>query len=188
MQRARRKWRTQQRHWDPARLVFLDETWASTNMARRYGRAPRGQRCVAAVPHGHWKTTTFIAALRHDGLTAPMLLDGPIDGAAFLTYVQAVLAPTLHPGDIVVADNLASHKVNGVRETIAQRGATIIYLPPYSPDLNPIEKLFAKLKALLRKAAKRSIDALWDHFSVLLDAFSPHECTNYFSASGYVKK
>lgn len=188
MQQARRKWRVQQRRWDAAQLVFLDETWASTNMARRYGRAPRGTRCVAAVPHGHWKTTTFIAALRHNGLTAPLLLDGPVDGAAFLAYIQAVLAPTLRPGDIVVADNLASHKVAGVHEAIARRGAAIVYLPPYSPDLNPIEKLFAKLKALLRKAAKRSVDALWDHFAVLLDAFSPQECAHYFTASGYVSK
>ena len=188
MQRARRNWCTVRRRWDPARLVFLDETWASTNMARRYGRSPRGQRCVAAVPHGHWKTTTFIAGLRHDRITAPLVLDGPMDGAAFLAYVQTFLCPTLRPGDIVIADNLASHKVAGVRQAIAATGATLLYLPPYSPDLNPIEKLFAKLKALLRKAAKRSIDALWNHIGVLLDAFPAHECSNYFAAAGYVSK
>lgn len=188
MQRARRKWRTARRRWDPARLVFLDETWASTNMARRYGRSPRGQRCVAAVPHGHWKTTTFIAGLRHDRITAPLVLDGPMDGAAFLAYVQTFLCPTLQPGDLVIADNLGSHKVAGVQQAIAAAGATLLYLPPYSPDLNPIEKLFAKLKALLRKAAKRSIDALWNHIGVLLDAFPAQECANYFAAAGYVNK
>jgi transposase len=188
VQRARRNWRTARRRWDPAQLVFLDETWASTNMARRYGRAPRGQRCVAAVPHGHWKTTTFIAGLRHDRVTAPLVLDGPMDGAAFLAYVQTFLCPTLRPGDIVIADNLGSHKVAGVEQAIAAAGATILYLPPYSPDLNPIEKLFAKLKALLRKAAKRSVDALWNHIGVLLDAIPAQECANYFAAAGYVSK
>jgi len=178
VQRARRNWRAARRRWNPAQLVFLDETWASTNMARRYGRAPRGQRCVAAVPHGHWKTTTFIAGLRHDRITAPLVLDGPMDGAAFLAYVQTFLCPTLQPGDIVIADNLGSHKVAGVEQAIAA----------YSPDLNPIEKLFAKLKALLRKAAKRSVEALWNHIGVLLDAIPAHECANYFAAAGYVSK
>jgi transposase len=173
---------------DPARLVFLDETGASTNMTRRYGRSPRGQRCVAAVPYGHWKTTTFIAGLRHDSITAPMVIDGPMDGAAFLAYVRTFLCPTLHAGDRVIADNLSSHKVAGVREAIEARGATLLYLPPYSPDLNPIEKLFAKLKALLRKAAKRTVDALWEHIGLLLDSFSPEECKNYFASSGYVCK
>jgi transposase len=157
-------------------------------MARRYGRAPRGQRCMAAVPHGHWKTTTFIAGLRHDSITAPLVLDGPMDGAAFLVCVQTFLCPTLQPGGIVIADNLGSHKVAGGKQAIAATGATLLYLPPYSPDLNPIEKLFAKLKALLRKAAKRSVDALWNHIGVLLDAFPAQECSNYFVATGYVSK
>jgi len=188
VQQARREWRERQPGLDPARLVFLDETWASTNMARRYGRAPRGQRCLGSVPNGHWKSTTFIGALRHDGLTAPMVIEGAMNGRAFLAYVQQVLCPTLKPGDIVIADNLGSHKVAGVRQAIAARGADIVYLPPYSPDLNPIEMLFAKFKALLRKAAIRSVDALWDHIGVLLDAFSSQECTNYFAAAGYVSK
>ncbi len=155
-------------------------------MARTRGRAPRGERCIASVPHGHWKTTTFIAGLRHDALTAPMVADGPMDGALFLAYVQTFLCPTLRPGDIVIADNLSSHKVAGVREAIEAVGATIRYLPPYSPDLNPIEKLFSKLKALLRKAAKRSVEALWDEIGNLLDVFSAAECSNYFTSSGYV--
>lgn len=171
---------------DPARLVFLDETWASTNMARRYGWAPRGQRCVASVPHGHWKTTTFIAGLRLDGLTAPLVADGPMDGTIFLAYVNDFLCPVLRPGDIVIADNLGSHKVPGVRQAIRAVGASIVYLPPYSPDLNPIEQVFAKLKTLLRKAAKRTVDGLWDHIGTLIDAFSPQECRNYFAAAGYV--
>ena len=130
-------------------------------MARRYGRAQRGARVVAAVPHGHWKTTTFVAALRHDGLTAPCVFDGAINGARFLAYVEQALAPTLRPGDVVVMDNLKAHKVKGVREAIEARGARLRYLPPYSPDFNPIENAFAKLKALLRKAAARTIDDLW---------------------------
>lgn len=157
-------------------------------MARRYGRAPRGQRCVPSVPHGHWKTTTFITGLRHDSVTAPLVIDGPMDGATFLEYVREFLCPTLRSGDIVTADNLGSHKVAGVKEAITARGATIVYLPPYSPDLNPIEKLFAKLKALLRKAALRTVDALWDHIGELLDAFTPQECSNYFASSGYVNR
>ncbi len=188
MQQARREWQTRQPDLDPTKLVFLDETWASTNMARRYGRAPRDQRCVAAVPFGHWRTTTFIAALRHDSITAPMVIDGPINGEVFLAYVQRFLCPTLRPGDIVIADNLSSHKVAGVKEAIEAAGATIRYLPPYSPDLNPIEKLFAKLKALLRKAAKRTVAALWDQIGILLDAFSPDECRNYFASAGYVNE
>lgn len=188
MKQARSDWRARQGQLDPARLVFLDETWVSTNMARRYGRAPRNQRCIGAVPHGHWKTTTFLAGLRHDRITAPMVIDGPIDGAAFLAYVRAFLCPTLTPGDIVIADNLSSHKVAGVREAIAKVGASVLFLPPYSPDLNPIEQLFAKLKALLRKAAARTIDALWTQIGILLDAFSPDECSNYLASAGYVYK
>ena len=186
MQQARVQWQSEQTHWIPSRLVFLDETGAATNMTRHYGRAARGQRCVASVPHGHHKTTTFIAGLRHDGVTAPLVIDGPMDGVIFLTYVKDFLCPTLQPGDQVIADNLSSHKVAGVREAIEAVGASIRYLPPYSPDLNPIEKLFAKLKALLRKAAKRTVDALWDHIGLLLDTISPAECANYFASSGYV--
>jgi transposase len=155
-------------------------------MTRRYGRAPVGERCVACVPHGHWKTTTFIAGLRVDALTVPMVLDGPRDGEAFLVYVREFLCPTLRPGDMVIADNLPSHKVAGVREAIEAVGATLCFLPPYSPDLNPIEKLFSKLKALLKKTACRSIGELWDEIGSLLDAFSPEECKNYFESSGYV--
>lgn len=166
--------------------MFLDETGASTNMTRRYGRAPRGRRCVASAPLGHWETTTFVAALRHRKLTAPMLTDGPMDGDVFLAYVRKFLCPTLLPGDIVVLDNLSSHKVDGVGEAIAAAGATLRFLPPYSPDLNPIEKLFAKLKALLRKAATRNTDALWAEIGNLLDCFPPNECANYFASSGYV--
>jgi transposase len=168
------------------RLVFIDETWATTNMARRHGRAQRGQRVVAAVPHGHWKTTTFLAALRHDGLAAPCVFDGAINGARFLAYVEQALAPTLRAGDVVVLDNLRAHKVKGVREAIEARGARLLYLPPYSPDLNPIELVFAKLKALLRTAARRTVDALWRAIGHALDAFSPAECARYLAHAGYL--
>lgn len=154
-------------------------------MTRRYGRAPKGERLVAYAPHGHWKTTTFVAALRHDGLTAPMVADGPINGALFLKYVQEFLCPTLTPGDIVIMDNLSSHKVEGVKEAIEAAGAAVRYLPPYSPDLNPIEQCFSKLKALLREAAKRTVDALWTEIGQLLDCFTPTECAHYIHHSGY---
>ena len=167
------------------RLVFLDETWARTNMARRYGRAPRGERVVAAIPHGHWKTTTFIAALRHDRITAPCVFDGPINGASFLAWVQQALVPTLSAGDIVIMDNLSSHKVAGVHEAIEAVGATPLYLPPYSPDLNPIEQVFAKLKAILRKVGARTVDDLWRAIGNALDEFSPTECRNYLVNAGY---
>jgi transposase len=166
--------------------VFIDETWATTAMARRYGRARRGARVVGAVPHGHWKTTTVIAALRHDGLSAPCVFDGAINGPRFLAYVEQALAPTLRPGDVVVLDNLRAHKVKGVREAIAAAGAELLYLPPYSPDLNPIELAFAKLKALLRNAAARTIDVLWHTIGQLLDAFTPTECAHYLAHAGYV--
>ena len=155
-------------------------------MTRRYGRARRGRRLVAAVPHGHWKTTTFLAALRHDGLSAPCVFDGAINGERFLAYVEQVLVPTLRAGDLVVMDNLAAHKVAGVREAIEAAGARLLYLPPYSPDLNPIEQAFAKLKALLRSAAARTIEALWHTIGQLLDAFSPTECAHYLAHAGYV--
>jgi transposase len=186
VRQARAQWRAGQGSLDPARLVFLDETWVATNMTRRYGRASRDQRCLCRVPHGHWKTTTFLAGLRHDGLCAPLVLDGPMTGALFLQYVRQFLCPTLRPGDIVIADNLSSHKVAGVQQAIEACGATLRFLPPYSPDLNPIEMLFAKLKALLRRASKRTIPALWKYLGCLIDAFPPQECSNYFAASGYV--
>ncbi len=169
-------------------MVFLDETATATNMTRQRGRSPRGQRCVASVPHGHWKSTTFIAGLRHDAITAPLVLDGPMNGAAFLAYIETCLCPTLQPGDIVVADNLSCHKVQGVRAAIEAMGATLRYLPPYSPDLNPIEKMFSKLKALLRKAAKRTMDSLWTEIGRILELFTSNECSNYFASCGYVNK
>jgi transposase len=174
-----------QKRLDPTRLVFIDETWASTSMTRRYGRAPSCERLLGFAPGGHWKTTTFLAALRHDRLTAPWVLDGPINGDAFLLYVRQILVPTLSRGDIVIVDNLGSHKVAGVREAIEAVGATLLYLPPYSPDLDPIEQVFSKLKAWLRKVAKRTIPTLWEAIADALDLFSPEECSNYFLNSGY---
>ena len=166
-------------------MVFIDETGASTKMARLHGRSPRGERCRAAIPHGHWKTTTFTAALRLDRLIAPMVLDGPMNGAAFLAYVEQVLVPELEPGDVVIMDNLPAHRVKGVREAIEAASATLLFLPPYSPDFNPIEQLFAKLKALLRKAAARTVDALWQTIAEVIEVFTPNECANYFRNSGY---
>ena len=165
--------------------MFLDETWATTNMARRYGRAPRGQRALDAVPHGRWRTTTVVAALRNEGIVAPLVLEGAINGPAFLAYVRQFLAPTLRPGDVLVMDNLSSHKVAGVREAVEAAGATLRYLPPYSPDLNPIEQAFAKLKALLRDAAARTTEALWAAVGRLLDRFPPAECARYLAHCGY---
>ena len=165
--------------------MFIDETWASTNMARRYGRAPRGQRLRVGVPHGHWKTTTFIAGLRRSGLVAPFVIDGPINREAFETYIARVLVPELVTGDVVVMDNLSSHKGPRVRAMIEAAGARLLYLPPYSPDFNPIENAFAKLKTLLRKAGERSIEGLWTAIGRLLDAFTPDECANYLAAAGY---
>ena len=165
--------------------MFVDETGASTEMARRHGRAPKGERCRAPIPHGRWKTTTFVAGLRLNGLTAPCVLDGPMTGAAFLAYVEQMLVPTLGPGDVVVMDNLPAHKVTGVRAAIEAAGATLLYLPPYSPDLNPIELAFAKLEALLRGVAARTVPALGQAIAAALDRFTPHECRNYFIATGY---
>lgn len=170
---------------DIRRLVFIDETWAKTNMTRTRGRSLRGQRLVAKVPHGHWKTTTFVAALRHDRMTAPTVVDGAMDGPMFLAYVQQQLAPTLQPGDIVVMDNLSSHKVAGVRQAIERVGARIAYLPPYSPDLNPIELAFSKLKSLLRSAANRTADTLWSFLGQVLDHYPSHECSAYLHHCGY---
>ena len=183
--RRREAWFEGQLDLDPDRLVFIDETWASTNMARRYGRAPRGQRLRASIPHGHWKTTTFVAGLRNSGLVAPFVLDGPINRDAFETYVARVLVPDLRPGDVVVMDNLSSHKGPRVQEMIEAADASLRYLPPYSPDFNPIENAFAKLKALLRKAAERTVNGLWNRIGAALDAFTPAECANYFAAAGY---
>jgi transposase len=166
-------------------LVFIDETWASTNMARTRGRAPRGERLRAAIPHGHWKTTTFVAGLRNSGMVAPMVLDGPINGNAFQAYVDQVLVPDLRRGDIVVMDNLSSHKRPGIRAAIEAAGARLLYLPPYSPDFNPIENAFAKLKAMLRKAAERTVNGLWNAIGRIIDAFTQNECANYFAAAGY---
>ena len=181
----RRAWFDGQLDLDPERLVFIDETGASTKMARLYGRALQGQRLRSGVPHGHWKTTTFVGALRRSGMTAPMVLDGSMTGAWFLSYVEQVLVPTLAHGDVVILDNLPAHKGAAVREAVEASGAKLLFLPPYSPDLNPIENAFAKLKALLRKAAARTIEELWTVIGTSLDAFTPAECANYFAAAGY---
>ncbi len=181
----RHAWFKAQPDLDPQRLVFIDETGASTKMARLRGRARRGQRCRAAVPHGHWKTTTFTGALRVGGMTAPMVLDGPMNRAAFQAYIEQVLVPTLRRGDTVIMDNLPAHKGADVRRAIEAAGAMLRYLPPYSPDFNPIENAFSKLKAFLRKAAARTIDDLWDVIRDTLPLFTTEDCTNYFTAAGY---
>jgi transposase len=170
---------------NPERLVFIDETSATTNMTRRLGRCARGLRLLAPVPHGHWKTTTLVAGLRTTGITAPYVLDSAMNGVLFRAYVEQILAPTLSPGDIVVMDNLPCHKVAGIREAIENREARLLYLPPYSPDLNPIEQAFAKLKALLRKAAERTRDGLWNAIGRIINLYSPDECRNLFRNSGY---
>ena len=185
MARRRAFWKKHQHKIDPRRLVFVDETWAKTNMTRLRGWSNVGQRLVAKIPHGQWKTLTFIAGLRCDELCAPIVFDGPINGASFLAWVRQCLVPTLRPGDIVVLDNLGSHKGEAARQAIRAVGARLIFLPPYSPDLNPIEQAFAKLKTLLRKADARSVETTWRSIGTVLDAFSPKECANYFSNAGY---
>jgi transposase len=181
----RARWIERQGRIAAERLVFIDETWTKTNMAPLRGWALRGDRLVAEVPHGHWKTMTFIAALRHDRIEAPWVLDGPINGESFKTYVETVLAPTLLPGDIVVMDNLGSHKGKAIRRAIRAVGAKLFLLPKYSPDLNPIEQVFAKLKHLLRKAAARTLEALVAAIGQLLETYTPEECLNYFKNAGY---
>lgn len=185
MARKRERWQARQSRIDPSRLVFIDETWVKTNMAPLYGWGPRGQRLVARVPHGHWKTLTFIAALRADRVDAPWVIDGPINGELFCVYAAEVLAPTLAKGDIVILDNLGSHKGHAARQAIRAVGAHLIFLPPYSPDLNPIEQLFAKLKHLVRKAQPRSVETTWRKVGELLDLFSPTECAKFLRNSGY---
>jgi transposase len=183
--RKRRRWKTHQGRIAARRLVFIDETWIKTNMAPLRGWGPRGERLAAKVPHGHWKTLTFIAALRHDRIEAPFVIDGPINRDLFTLYVETVLAPTLNEGDVVILDNLGSHKGKAARRAIRARRAHLIFLPPYSPDLNPIEQLFAKLKHLMRKAQERNHEATWRKVGELLDLVSPTECANYFRNSGY---
>lgn len=185
MARRRRRWRQYQGRLDPTRLVFIDETWVKTNMTRIHGRCARGKRLVAKVPHGHWRTLTFLAALRSDRIDAPCVIDGPINGRSFLAYVEQILIPTLNRGDIVIMDNLGSHKRQAIRAALPAIGAKLFFLPPYSPDLNPIEQVFAKLKTLLRKAAERSITATWQRVGALLDRFTPQECANYLANAGY---
>ena len=182
---ARERWKANQASLDPAKLVFVDETGTNTKMVRLYGRAPRGQRVIGSQPWGHWKTTTFVAGLRVGRISAPFVLDGPMNRDAFEVYVEQFLTPTLSEGDIVVMDNLPAHKGDKVRELIQTRGAKLLLLPPYSPDLNPIEMAFSKLKTLLRSAAERTVSALWDRIGQRLDAFTPEDCANYFRHAGY---
>jgi transposase len=183
--RRRARWTTYQRLIDPARLVFIDETWTRTNLAPLRGWAPRGQRLVAKVPHGQWKTMTFLAALRHDRVDAPWLLDGPMTGERFQLYVKTALVPTLRPGDLVIMDNLGSHKGKAVRQALRAAGAKLFFLPKYSPDLNPIEQLFAKLKHGLRTAAQRTTEAVCDAIGQILATITAQECSNYLAHAGY---
>jgi transposase len=185
VQERRRIWHVEALGLDVKRLAFIDETGVRTNLVRRYGRSRRGQRLVDTTPHGHWQTTTFVAALRHDGLTAPMVVDGAMNGPTFLAYVQQVLVPTLHTGDVVVMDNLSAHKGPAVQAALIAAGAIPLYLPPYSPDLNPIELAFAKLKWLVRSAAERTLEGLWSLLGRVLDQFPPDECLRYLRHCGY---
>jgi transposase len=183
--RRRHWWRRFQPRLPIERLVFIDETWTKTNMTRTHGWWRRGEPLLAKVPHGHWQTMTFLAGLRHDRLTAPCVIDGPINGESFRAYVEQILLPTLKRDDIVIIDNLGSHKGTGVRAAIRSVGARLLFLPPYSPDLNPIEQVFAKMKTLLRKAEARTVEAVWRRIGQLLDCFKPDECANYFRNAGY---
>ena len=185
MARRRLRWRAYQDRIDPRRLVFIDETWAKTNMAPLRGWCTRGRRLIAKVPHGHWQTLTFLAALRCDRIDAPCVIDGPINSESFRAYVEQILLPTLAPGDIVIMDNLGSHKGRAIRDAIRSAGAHRLLLPPYSPDLNPIEQVFAKLKALLRKASERTLEATWRRIGDLIKLFTPAECANYLTNAGY---
>ncbi len=188
--RRRRRWRSWQAGLDPERLVFIDETWIKTNMAPIRSWGPKGRRLRGYAPHGHWRTMTFLAALRCDQLTAPFVFDGPINGVSFLAYVEQQLVPTLRPGDIVIMDNLGSHKSKAVRAAIRAAGARLWFLPPYSPDLNPIEQAFAKIKHWMRMAQKRNIEDTWRQLGDITRTFSQTECANYFENAGYasVKK
>lgn len=188
MQRKRRWWEILVQRQAVDRLVFLDETGADTKMARRYGWGPKSARVVSDVPFGHWPTTTFVGALRTTGLTAPLVIEGAMNSEIFLAYIQQFWLPTLRAGDIVVLDNLSSHKQSRVREAIESSGAQLRYLPPYSPDLNPIEQAFSKLKTLLRKHAERTVSGLWQRIGQLLDHFTPAECQNYFRHCGYTEQ
>ena len=181
----RAQWRLMQAGLDPNRLVFIDETWVKTNMTRPRGRAPRGERLVCKVPHCHWKTTTFLAALRISGMTAPLVIDGAVNGEIFRAYVEQHLAPTLFQEDIVIMDNLSAHKVSGVREAIEAVGARLLYLPPYSPDFNPIENAFSKFKWGIKSAADRTVEALWNRCGMLAETFTSSECQNYYRHCGY---
>lgn len=183
--RRRDRWKRHQGKLDPSRLVFIDETWAKTNMTRTHGRCARGKRLVAKAPHGRWQTLTFLAALRSDRIDAPCVVDGPINGASFLAYVEQMLVPTLSPGDIIIMDNLGSHKGRAVRKAIRAAGAKLFFLPPYSPDLNPIEQVFAKLKTLLRKADERTVETTWRRIGDILERFTVQECANYLVNAGY---
>jgi transposase len=185
--RRRQQWTAYQGRIDPTRLVFIDETWTKTNMAPLRGWGPLGQRLPAKVPHGRWTTMTFLAALRHDRVEAPWLLEGPINGESFRLYVDEVLIPTLQPGDIVIMDNLGSHRSSAIRRSLKAAGAKLFFLPKYSPDLNPIEMLFSKLKHGLRKAARRTHDAIYDALAVLLPTIQSSECANYFAKAGYIR-
>ena len=185
--RRRQQWAAYQGRIDPTRLVFIDETWTKTNMAPLRGWGPLGQRLPAKVPHGRWTTMTFLAALRHDRVDAPWLLEGPINGESFRLYVDQVLIPTLRPGDIVIMDNLGSHKSSAVRRALRAVGAKLFFLPKYSPDLNPIEMFFSKLKHGLRKAARRTQDAIYSALAALLPTVKPSECANYFAKAGYAR-
>ena len=185
MRRKRAEWVAGQPELAPAELVFLDETWAETNMARTRGYAPKGGRLAAAVPHGHWHTTTFVGALTVRGFVAPLVLDGAISGEWFRAYVERVRVPELRPGDVVVPDDLGSHTVAGVREAVERAGCRLLFLPPDSPDPNPIENAFSKLEGLLRRAAERTVEGSWTTIGQLLDQFTPDECRNYFRHCGY---
>lgn len=185
MARARRRWIRQQGYLDTTRLVFIDETAVTTNMVRLRGRCSRGERLISHVPQGEWKTITFVAALRHNKMTAPMVLDGPINGAAFVAYIDQCLAPTLKRGDIVVIDNLPAHKVVGVKEAIEAAGATLQYLPQYSPDLNPIEMPFSAFKAFLRKVSERTVRGLCRRIGSFVPTLGRAQCRNYFRHAGY---
>lgn len=185
MKAAREAWFDGRSELEPQRLIFLDECGTNTKMARLYGRSRRGERCRAAVPHGHWMTTTLVAALSTDGIIAPMIMDGAMDGEMFKAYVQTLLAPCLIPGDIVIMDNLPAHKVSGVREAIEAAGATLLFLPPYSPDFNPIENAISQIKAYLKKAAARTKEQLHAAIAKAIDIITPHNAKNYFTACGY---